>query len=178
MRVLSLPVRSRTMQLLCLLLLCLALSACSDEKNMSARTESLAAFSITLPEGWVTNIPDGMECTASRCVAGFAHAPSGSQSAVTVSVVPSLGKKLEEIAEESRQNMASHDAVMKEKMRTETRVEYEGTIKESPARLIATLDAASQQVGILLLVGENEQTKAIVQSIRMKNPALDFAGQQ
>ncbi|MDO5538039.1 MAG: hypothetical protein Q4F72_10985, partial [Desulfovibrionaceae bacterium] len=95
--------------------------------------------------------------------------------AVTVSVVPNLGKNLDEIAEESRANMASHEAVMHEVMRSDTRVEYAGSIKESPARLVATFDEKNQQVGILLLVGENEETKVIAQSLRMKNPALDFA---
>lgn len=159
------------------LLLLFTLSACSEEKNLSARTEKLPAFSITLPEGWSTNIPDGMECTASRCVAGFAHVPSGSRSAITVSVVPNLGKSLAEIAEESRQNMTAHDAVMKETMRTDTRVEYEGTIKDSPARLVATFDEKAQQVGILLMVGENDETRGIVRSLVMTNPALAFTNQ-
>lgn len=159
------------------LLLLFSLSACSEEKNLSARTEKLPAFSITLPEGWSMNIPDGMECTASRCVAAFTHVPSGSRSAITVSVVPNLGKNLAEIAEETRQNMASHDAVMRETMRTDTRVEYEGTIKDSPARLIATFDAKAEQVGILLLVGENDETWGIVRSLVMTNPALAFTKQ-
>ncbi len=159
------------------LLLLFSLTACSDEKNLSARTEKLAAFSITLPEGWSTNIPDSLECTASRCVAAFTHVPSGSRSAITVSVVPNLGKSLAEIVDESRQNMTAHDAVMQETMRTDTRVEYEGTLKGSPARLIATFDEKAEQVGILLLVGENDETRGIVRSLVMTNPALAFTKQ-
>lgn len=155
------------------LVLCGLFSGCGNDKDMHARTEDLAAFSITLPEGWVTNIPDGIECTASRCVAGFTLASTGAR-AVTVSVVPNLGKPLAVIAEESRSNMQKHEAVMEEVQRSETRVEYKGTIKDSPARLIATFDEASSQVGILLIVGENKQVMGIVDSLRMKNPALDF----
>ncbi len=157
---------------LCLSLLCAACSG--DEVNMKARTENLPAFSLTLPDGWVTNLPDGMECTADRCIAGFAKAASGSRSAITVSVVPNLGKQLAEIAAESTANMASHEAVMHVVSQTDTRVEYEGTIKESPARLIATIDAERQQVGILLLVGENDEISSIVSTLRMKNERLNF----
>ena len=165
------------MRLLLLFSVCLSLlcAACSgDEVNMKARTETLPAFSLTLPDGWVTNLPEGMECTAARCIAGFARAASGSRSAITVSVVPNLGKELAEIAAESTANMASHEAVMNVVSQTDTRVEYKGTIKESPARLVATIDRENQQVGILLLVGGEDELDAIVSTLRMKNARLNF----
>ena len=154
----------------------LFLSACgSGEEPVShARTEQLAPFVIDLPDGWVTNIPDGMECTENMCLAGFAPRSQGSRSAITVSVVPNLGKNLREIAEESTANMASFEARMNVVSQTERRVEYRGTIQENEARLVATIDEEAQQVGVLLLVGENEEVEAIVSSIRMKNPRLDF----
>ena len=154
----------------------LLLSACgSGEEPVShARTEQLAPFVIDLPDGWVTNIPDGMECTENMCLAGFAPRSQGSRSAITVSVVPNLGKNLREIAEESTANMASFEARMNVVSQTERRVEYRGTIQENEARLVATIDEEAQQVGVLLLVGENEEVDTIVSSIRMKNPRLDF----
>ena len=167
----------RFVHAVCLLVALLALSACSGEEvNTKARTESLPAFSIDLPEGWVTNLPEGMECTVARCLAGFAPQTQGSRSAVTVSVVPNLGKSLDEIVRESTANMAQFDAAMRLVSQSETRVEYEGTIKGNDARLIATIDMPKQQVGVLLLVGENEQVRKIVASIRMANPVLNFAG--
>ncbi len=156
------------------LVICALAAGCSGDENLKARTEKLPAFSITLPEGWATNIPGGLECTVDRCLAGFTDARSGARSALTVSVVPNLGKSLDEIVEESRANMAAHEAVMNEVERSETRVEYQGTIRGNPARLVATFDAARQQVGILLLVGENAVTTNIVRSLRMENPVLDF----
>ena len=45
------------------LALALCLSACSGDEKLKARTEKLPAFAISLPDGWQTNIPDGMECT-------------------------------------------------------------------------------------------------------------------
>ncbi len=157
------------------LCLCLLLAGCSsDDEELKARTEDLPPFSISLPEGWATNIPEGIECTPNRCIAGFAHAASGSRSALTVSVVPNLGKQLKEIVEESTANMSAHEAEMHEVSRTGTRVEYKGTIKNNPARLIATFDEANQQVGVLLLVGEDDIVDTIAAGIRMKNPALAF----
>lgn len=154
----------------------LLLSACSsgEEPVSHARTEHLAPFSIDLAEGWVTNIPDGMECTENMCLAGFAPRSQGSRSAITVSVVPNLGKNLKEIAEESTANMANFEAKMEVVSQTERRVEYRGKIQENDALLVATIDEEAQQVGVLLLVGENEEVDAIVSSIRMKNPKLDF----
>lgn len=158
------------------LMLALLLSACSgEETNSQARTENLPAFSIDLPDGWVTNLPEGMECTAGRCLAGFAPQTQGSRSAVTVSVVPNLGKSLDEIVRESTANMAQFDAAMRPVFQNEKRVEYVGTIKGNDARLIATIDMDKQQVGVLLLVGENDQVRRIVASIRMTNPVLNFA---
>lgn len=166
---------TRLPALLLVLLLALCLSACSGEEvNSSARTENLPAFSIDLPEGWVTNLPDGMECTAGRCLAGFAPQTQGSRSAVTVSVVPNLGKTLEEIVRESTANMAQLEAAMELVSQSATRVEYRGLIKGNDARLIATIDMDHQQVGVLLLVGENDQVRKIVGSIHMANPALNF----
>ena len=88
----------------------------------------------------------------------------------------SLGKSLDEIVRESTANMAQFDAAMRLVSQSETRVEYEGTIKGNDARLIATIDMPKQQVGVLLLVGENDQVRKIVASIRMANPVLNFAG--
>lgn len=154
----------------------LLLSACSsgEEPVSHARTEHLAPFSIDLADGWVTNIPDGMECTENMCLAGFAPRSQGSRSAITVSVVPNLGKNLKEIAEESTANMANFEAKMEVVSQTDRRVEYRGKIQENDALLVATIDEEAQQVGVLLLVGENEEVDAIVSSIRMKNPKLDF----
>lgn len=165
----------RTTMTLCALFLSCLLAACSGEEvNIAARTENLPAFSIDVPEGWVTNLPDGMECTAGRCLAGFAPQTQGSRSAVTVSVVPNLGKSLEEIVRESTANMAQLEAAMELVAQSRNRVEYRGSIKGNDARLIATIDMEKQQVGVLLLVGENDQVRKIVGSIHMANPALDF----
>lgn len=155
-------------------LLSLCLGGCPGNDDLKARTEKLAAFSVTLPDGWSTNIPDGLECTRGRCMAGFSRV-GGSRSAVTVSVIPSLGKTLRELVDESAVSSASHDAVMTILSQTEDRVEYKGTIKGSEARLVATMDAEKMEVGILMLVGEDEkQLDEVARTVVMANPKLDF----
>ncbi len=156
------------------LALCGLISGCSRDSSLEARTEDLPAFTITLPEGWATNIPDGLECTPDRCTAGFTHTPSGSRQAVTVSVMPNLGKELSAIVDESLKSMAANEVVMQVVMSTPERVEFKGTIRESQARLVATFDPAKSQIGVLLVVEENEETARVLQTLRMKNPKLDF----
>ena len=107
------------MRLLPLLVLALALClvACSGDEKLKARTEKLPAFAISLPDGWQTNIPDGMECTIGRCIAGFTKTTSGHREALTVSVVPSLGKTLQEIAD-----------IMKKSINTKNNMAEPGTL--------------------------------------------------
>ena len=157
-----------------LALVCLLLAGCGDDGSLKARTEKLAAFSVTLPDGWSTNIPSGIECTRGRCTAGFSRV-GGSRSAVTVSVIPSLGKTLDEIVAESMGRSASQDAVMRVVSQTPGRVAFEGTIKGSETQIIAVLDEEAKEVGILMLVGENrEQVDEVARTVRMVNPRLDF----
>lgn len=165
---------TRVFAVLVLAVSLVSLAACGTETDTKARTENLPAFSVTLPEGWATNLPEGMECMKNRCIAGFTEVASGSRSAVTVSVVPNLGKNLEEIAAESAAGMARLEADMQPVARSANRIEYRGTIKENEARLVATIDEAAQEVGVLLFVGENDTVRQIVGSIRMANPNLDF----
>ena len=57
---------------------------------------------------------------------------------------------------------------------TPERIEYRGIIKDEKAVLVATFDAPHQEVGVLLCVGEGDQIKSVVKSIRMTNPKLAF----
>ena len=164
------------MRLLPLLVLALALflSACGGDENLKARTERLPAFAVSLPDGWQTNIPDGMECTSGRCIAGFTKSTSGHRQALTVSVVPSLGKTLQEIADETAAGLKAKDAVMDVVRQDERSIEYRGLIKDNQARLIATIDPSRQEVGILLLVGEGGGLEDVAATVQMANPRLDF----
>lgn len=161
---------------MCMVCMVLFFAGCSGEDgSVKARTEKLAAFTVQLPEGWKTNVPDSVECTRGRCLAGFTRLNSGSGSAISVSVIPSLGKTLKEIADESTGNQALHDASMRVVSQSETRIEYTGTIKGSEARLVATLNPEGQEVGILMLVGSDNEMEGIVNSLRMENRKLNFS---
>ena len=134
----------------------------------------MEAFSLDLPDGWQTNVPDGMQCTKGRCMAGFTGREKGSRVAVTVSVIPSLGKSLQEIASESAGSLKREETKMDIVSQTPERIEYRGTIKDEKAVLVATFDAPHQEVGVLLCVGEGDQITGVVKSIRMTNPKLAF----
>ncbi|MBO4297058.1 MAG: hypothetical protein J5863_09910 [Desulfovibrio sp.] len=164
------------MRLLPLLVLALALclASCSGDEKLKARTEKLPAFAISLPDGWQTNIPDGMECTVGRCIAGFTKTTSGHREALTVSVVPSLGKSLQEIADETTAGLKAKDAVMDVVRQDDRCIEYRGLIKDNQARLLATIDSDRQEVGILLLVGEGGGLDEVAATVQMANPKLDF----
>lgn len=153
---------------------CLAAGCFGSDDETKARTENMEAFSLDLPDGWQTNVPDGMQCTKGRCMAGFTGREKGSRVAVTVSVIPSLGKSLQEIASESAGSLKREETKMDIVSQTPERIEYRGIIKDEKAVLVATFDAPHQEVGVLLCVGEGDQIKSVVKSIRMTNPKLAF----
>lgn len=153
---------------------CLMAGCFGSDDATKARTENLEAFSLDLPDGWQTNIPDGMQCTKGRCMAGFTGREKGSRVAVTVSVIPSLGKSLQEIVNESSASLKREETKMDVVSQTPERIVYKGTIRDEKAVLVATFDAAHQEVGVLLCVGEGDQVQSVAKSIRMTNPKLAF----
>jgi len=84
------------------------------------------------------------------------------------------GKSLQEIADETAAGLKAKDAVMDVVRQDDSRIEYRGLIKDNQARLVATIDTARQEVGILLLVGEGGGLDDVAATVQMANPRLAF----